>query len=258
MSLSARKGDTLLLTASSPATLVASVNGSQRPSLALAAGDTVELPIDDWGAWTLAVARPGQPAVTHSVSVPHGEFPAEDPAILPGRPRTWLCPDVSDSAFLASSAPQLSLWRAEGGLGLSTSSLFVPQWIVARLAEDGPILDVARVRPFALRALPDGGLRSGGYAEGCEIWVDELLTLGVPGDVTLRNTIVAGGIVLDDYSAVREIPGSSLPPAARLPLRFLRPNGASGSVCHSIQAYQSGQAIGWAHHAAATLPEDMK
>ena len=256
-SLVARLGDTILLSSPDAATVYVTANGLGRGALSLAAGVPVQLLFDDSGLWRLVVSRPGASAVVHEVRILGGGFPDEDPALLLGCKRSWTYPDLPAAAVLSTDG---SLWlsRTSGAnLQLRTDTLRVPHRLVARVAEGGAILDVARFRVFWLRAVPDGYLHPVEKGEGCEVWIDDLETFGVPDDVEIRVAVVIAGSTFEDFTLSRTRPGSGFSPASRWPLRFLHPDGSSASVCHTIQAFQGGVLLGDAHGDSTTTPQEM-
>ena len=207
--------------------------------------------------WRLSVTRPGAPTVVHEVRILGGGFPDEDPALLLGRSRSWPCQQLPAAAVLSTDAA-LSLSRSGANLNLRTDTLRVPHRIVARVADGGPILDVARPRVFWLRAVPDGFLHRVEKLDGCEVWIDDLETFGVPDDVSVRASVVLAGPTFDDFTLSQTRSGADFFPASRWPLRFLHPDGSSAPVCHSIQAFQAGRPIGDAHSNPLTMPQEMK
>ena len=256
-SLVARLGDTILLTSPDAASVYVTANGLGRRTFSIAAGGTAQLLFDDSGLWRLSVARPGEPTVVHTVRILGGGFPAEDPALLLGRARWWSCPQLPAAAVLTTD-DALLLSRSGANLNLRTDTLRVPHRIVARVAEGGAILDVARPRAFWLRAIPDGFLHRVEKLEDCEVWINDVETFGVPDDVEIRAVVVISGPTFDDFTLSRTRSGATLPPASRWPLRFLRPDGFSASTCHSIQAFQGGVNLGDAHGNSPTTPQEMK
>ena len=256
-SLVARLGDTILLSSPDAASVYVTANGLGRVTRSLSAGGTVQLPFDDSGLWRLSVTRPGAPTVVHEVRILGGGFPDEDPALHLGRARSWPCQQLPAAAVLSTDAA-LSLSRTGANLNLRTDTLRVPHRIVARVADGGPILDVARPRVFWLRAVPDGFLHRVEKLDGCEVWIDDLETFGVPDDVSVRASVVLAGPTFDDFTLSQTRSGTTLSPASRWPLRFLHPDGSSAPTCHSIQAFQAGRPIGDAHSNPLTMPQEMK
>ena len=256
-SLVARLGDTILLASPDAASVYVTANGLGRGTLSLAAGVPVQLLFDDSGLWRLVVSRPGASTVVHEVRILGGGFPDEDPALLLGRSRWWSCPQLPAAATLSADG-DLLLSRSGANLNLRTDTLRVPHRIVARVAEGGAILDVARPRAFWLRAIPDGFLHRVEKLEDCEVWINDVETFEVPDDVEIRATIVISGPTFDDFTLSRTRSGAALSPASRWPLRFLRPDGFSASTCHSIQAFQGGATLGDAHGNSPTTPQEMK
>jgi hypothetical protein len=256
-SLVARLGDTILLASPDAASVYVTANGLGRGTLSLAAGVPVQILFDDSGLWRLVVSRPGASTVVHEVRILGGGFPDDDPAVLLGRSRSWPCQQLPSAAVL-STDDALSLTRSGANLNLRTDTLRVPHRIVARVAEGGAILDVARPCVFWLRAIPDGFLHRVEKLDGCEVWIDDLETFGVPDDVEIRASIVLAGPTFDDFTLSQTRSGAAFPPASRWPLRFLHPDGSSAPTCHSIQAFQDGRLIGDAHSNSATTPQEMK
>ena len=256
-SLVARLGDTILLASPEAASVYVTANGLGRGTRSIPAGGTVQLPFDDSGLWRLSVTRSGAPTVVHEVRILGGGFPDEDPALLLGRSRSWPCQQLPAAAVLSTDGA-LSLTRSGANLNLRTDTLRVPHRIVARVAEGGAILDVARPRVFWLRAIPDGFLHRVEKLDGCEVWIDDLETFGVPADVTVRASIVLAGPTFDDFTLSQTRSGAAFPPASRWPLRFLHPDGSSAPTCHSIQAFQNGRLIGDAHSNLSTTPQEVK
>lgn len=255
---SARTGDTMLLTAAGATDVSVSRDGVPVESFALSQGETVELPLSDSGLWTLsAFAQGAQSAIVHTVNVLGGSFPSGDPALILGKARSWTCPDLPDGAVVSADSKTV-LSRSGTNLTLNASSMFSPHVVVARVSPGGPILDVARIRPFWLRATVDTFVHRECRGADYEVWTDDVLTSEVPSSVSVVSTVVLGGVTLDNYSVSQTVCGSDIPSASHMPVRVLRPDTQHTSICHTVVAFQDGVKLGDAYRNNGTMPGDMK
>lgn len=255
---SARRGDVMLLTASSASAVSVARDGTPVDSFSLSQGGTAELAFPDSGVWTISAVAPGMPAaVVHTVNVLGGGFPSVGPALILGKQRSWTCPDLPDGAVVSADSGT-SLSRSGTNLVLNASSMFSPHVVVARVSPGGPVLDVARVRPFWLRATVDTFVHRECRGTDYEVWTDDVLTSEVPPSVSVVSTVVLGGVTLDNYSVSQTVPGADIPSAFHMPVRILRPDTQHTSICHTIVAFQDGVKLGDAYRNNGTMPGDMK
>ena len=257
-SLVARLGDTILLASPDTASVYVTANGLGRGTLSLAAGVPVQLLFDDSGLWRLVVSRPGASTVVHEVRILGGGFPDEDPAIILDSLRSWPCQNLP-SAAVVSSDDSVIVYRRGANLLLHTATMRIPHRIVARIAADGPVLDVATLRPFWLRATPERRLRRVGAPEpDYEVWIDDVLACGVPDSIRLHASIVLSGTTFGDHSIEMDRNGTDFGPADHWPLVFYHSNETGTPACHTVQAYQGPDFLGSFFVNPESIPQEAK
>ena len=257
-SLVARLGDTILLASPDTASVYVTANGLGRGTLSLAAGVPVQLLFDDSGLWRLVVSRPGASTVVHEVRILGGGFPDEDPAIILDSLRSWPCQNLPSTAVV-SSDDSVIVYRRGANLLLHTATMRIPHRIVARIATDGPVLDVATLRPFWLRATPERRLRRVGAPEpDYEVWIDDVLACGVPDSIRLHASIVLSGTTFGDHSIEMDRNGTDFGPADHWPLVFYHSNETGTPACHTVQAYQGPDFLGSFFVNPESIPQEAK
>lgn len=183
---------------------------------------------------------------TTMVEVIHAAFPG-NPACVIGRVREWACPQlpidnvdlVRDIQTYVEQAP-----AAEGG-SLLTLGILTDQarYIVARLGEEGLILDSAEIIGFNA----DNGSYwtiVGTYPDGSRI-VEVQLSLGnVPPDLVVELEIFAGGVLFENGTKNLTLTEADFDERGVAVYRFIQAPESMTSVCHTTRFYESDAYIG--------------
>jgi len=172
------------------------------------------------------------------------------PACWVGMERTWDLPHLAPEAVLEADSrlfvePVATLTNNGERYGLLADAN-EPRSIIARLGQNGPILDATRARGFYLWS------GSQAYTKVIQVYPDgselvEMLVICSPvlPDVTFEIDTIVGGITFDDGTTTKILTPSSFDALGRCPVRFIRPASARTSVCHSIKAFQGSDLAGY-------------
>jgi hypothetical protein len=180
------------------------------------------------------------------ISVRGGGF-APDLTAAVGATRTWDCPAIpTEATIVYDDDLTLSSKPLEGGgLRFSLKTAVSDQrYIAARLGEDGPILDVAKVT--GIKADISGAWRlqsytmNDGFTEMCSL----RLNIGpvIPDDITVRISIWPAGVTFDDGTRVRILTASDFNEMGEYTYSFLVPFFTPR--CHFVTIYSNGVDIG--------------
>ena len=253
----ARIFDKLLLTASQSTEIYVKKNGIGQGTISLASGTQYVFNLNDTGTWILSADPENGITQTHIFQVIRGVFPANEVALMPGVSRSWPCPQISNTALISSDAA-VSVTKKGSNIVLITKDILTPHYLVSRVSENGPILDSAKIRPFWLRAIPNGVMYHTEDMEGVKVIEDDVYTFNVPEYLTLKSTVVLAGPTFDDYTVIKNEQASIVDFADHWKLRFFQPETSKASVCHSVQVLQDGVLIGDALNNVSTMPEEVK
>jgi hypothetical protein len=171
---------------------------------------------------------------------------AGDPVCVVGQERTWDCPNVpTNVAIEHDAALQVGIQGLAGG-GLRFSLLHVmeePLYMVARVCENGAILDSAEVTALT----GDNGSYwrvVETYPDGSRV-VEVQLRLGeVSDDISVVLNISAGGVVFEDGTLLRTLTASDFNEVGVATYRLVQSAASMSSVCHGTSIYQGTQYIG--------------
>lgn len=181
-----------------------------------------------------------------TVEVTASRFPQEVIALWLGKTRTLACPGLSPTAVLDyDAAMTLSAEpREAGGLTLSLDArLDRSHGMVSRLGEEGPVLDVAQVRPVwgdnggYYRVLQH-------YADGSQL-TEVVLQLGaVPPGTRVKLEIFVAGVTFEDGTRVKWLTAEDFDEYGVCRLTFIRGANVKTSVCHRTYIYQDDANLG--------------
>ena len=204
---------------------------------------------------------------TIHVQVVGGTFPEESPACLVGRTREWtfegmdtnIVFEVDDTVELVEATP--SSLDPESGEGTAYTNA-APRTVslrandtngehvmLARLYENGPILDSTRLDTFWVQNATDGYFWTVERYEDSELWEVESIVKNLPDTVDLEIKVFIAGVTLDDYTLERWITNADYDEIGEYRFRLFHPNSVQTSACHSFKVYQNGQFIGEAFSA---------
>jgi len=262
-----RKGDALRLTCIDPARADGDLEQALDGQFTLhVLGDDLESPDTRPIAVTFANAGSfevggeytldGSPmSASITVEVVDGAFPSNPPACMPGRTRTWPCPGLPTNVVVeADDTVELvqGVQIAEGcpELTLTASETLGEHWLVARLFEDGPILDHIRLDTFWAGAVLDGYAHLVVYYDDMSVWEFTLTSKQLPPGVTIEIEAIAAGVVFaEDFAATRAITVADFNEQGEYIYQLAIPEGVDTSACHTVKMYQNGALIGIAYSA---------
>lgn len=222
----------------------------------------VALPVvhqfNEAGSYTLSGSYDSSPAETASVTVlvVGGGFPTVSPACMVGRGRSWECPDLPTKAVL-ESAPEVAVDRNLWSLNIRATKTLGEHHIVARLYDDGPILDSVELDTFWITAGLDGYAQIIEVFDDMEVWQQKLTAKQLPATVEIELKVLGGGILFaDDYATERIVQSDAFTDQEEYAYRLIHPNSVDHSTCHTVRLYQDGTLLGPAYSSGVFLPTE--
>ncbi len=200
----------------------------------------------------------GASAVSGSINVQvfAGGFPEPPPICLVDIERTWSCTNLPSAAVvqvdeavqIVETVPTNQMADATALItrqfNLYTEELHGMHTMVARLAENGPILASTPIKVFDLTNNPDGVALVVDRFGDNELWEVGLFADNLPDGVEIHVDIFAGGVTFDDYSLSKIFTKADLDENGQVRFRMFHPNDRAGSICYNVKIYVDGQLIG--------------
>lgn len=180
------------------------------------------------------------------VDVIQAAFPG-DPACVLGKLRKWDCPLLSPADVALENDLDTWLEQApdeQGGSLLTIGTLTLdPRYLLARLGDDGPILDSARI----IGVNADNGSYwniTGIMPDGSRI-VEVQLALGnVPPDLNVQLTIFVGGVLFENGTRYLTLTAEDFDEQGVATYRFIQAPESMTSVCHTTDIFDGETRIG--------------
>ena len=191
-------------------------------------------------------------AVTNTlwVHVLGGGFPTNAPICWWGKTRGWDCPDLPLEAVVESNAVvSTETGISSNGLcrrvGITITDGNGPHYLVSRVAENGPVLDVCTIIPTWLRATVDGHFfLLDTLPDGTQLTQDTLHTGDFPQNGRIRINIWTSGAVFEDGGLIKWIAADELDAVGQCQYRMLVDPGRVRTACHAITIYDGGEKVG--------------
>lgn len=180
-----------------------------------------------------------------AVNVVGSSFAMDEVVCVAGTERTWDCPEIDDEAEIEYSKYLDVTTEAleNGGLTFTLMNNYMtPLYMIARLGQDGPVLDSVKVSSL----YGDKGsywkvVES--YVDGSRL-VEVKLQLGyVPSDIEVRLHIFVGGVTFDDGTLNKVLTSADFDEMGVATYRFIQDATSTSSVCHTTNIYQDNQLI---------------
>jgi len=259
--LAARLGDTLRVAVTNAATVTLTTNEIPVAVFTLDANASAEFPLDTPGLWrfeTVWLDVQGAPQTNLvQTQVYTAPLPAENPACMLGRTRSWSCPGVTPGVILESGPGVTLAWNGTTAT-LKAERIYTEHTLAARAGPGGPIITSRRIDPFWIQAAVDSFIKVVEIRPTSQVWENRMVSLAVPPSVQIELHIFVGGVTFDDLTLRRWLPGATIPTAGDYRFRLIHPNSVKTSTCHTIKAYQNGVLLGEAYYALIGLPEDLR
>jgi len=262
--LNARVGDTLRLGVSQQGSAVltaANSSGTVLQSVSVAQGVPMDVTLSLDGAWTFTtVWTPlnGSPVTrTLQVNVYGGALPSVYPACQLGRARSWAVPGITTGAKLEASAG-LTVALSGSTATLTASSTYMDHYVALRAGTGGPILDSRRANVFWVMSGVDSYARVIQKDANTQLWEHRMVTFGIPSDIKIEIRIFVGGVIFDDLSTCRILPGNSFGQASEYRFHMIRPNSVTSSTCHTIISFQQDINLGNSYFGGTTIPAELR
>ena len=184
-------------------------------------------------------------------------FPVTNAACMVGANRTWSCPGIPMTNAVLEADSTITLSGNNQSVGLYATKVNKDHYIVARLPDDGAILDGSKLDVFWVQGAVDGFIWVKDVYEGGEIWNQQMITKNLPATVDVWITISSSGVTFaDDGTTARWIDYSDFDALGEYWFDLDRPDTKTGSVCHTIRTYQDGVYVGEAYYNHILDPEE--
>jgi chitodextrinase len=159
-------------------------------------------------------------------------------------PRSWDNPNLAEeSVFEADS--QVLFYVGDLDPDGKEIDLMVNEqkisYIVARLGEDGPIMDVAKITPITANVSNDYFVTIEEYDDGSQLVEGTIVLSEVPEDLVIYLRIFISGITFDDGTIERWVTADDFDENGVYRYRFIRAAGAYAGNCHYIKFYQDDE-----------------
>jgi hypothetical protein len=181
-----------------------------------------------------------------SVAVVSASFPLAETVCVAGMARAITCPSLSTNNVVIDSDSALEVVVSPSGAGTSLQILNrydTPLYILARLGEDGPILDSTKVSTV----YGDNGSYwqvVENYPDGSRL-VRVKLQLGcVPTDIQVKLHIFLGGATFDDGTLNKTLTAADFDGMGVATYYMVQSAGITSSTCHTTIIYQGQTIIG--------------
>lgn len=256
-----RKGDSLLLTAhpaeaSGGSAVVTISRAGFDPvvhELPDPAGEPVAHTFDRSGIYTLSASHDTGTVVENSaeftVEVIEAAF-AYDPVVgLNNTPVVWDNPLIPDDVLIEIDQGLLLVKQADlpaGGTRFALSSSNVADsYIIARLGEDGPIFGHATVGSLRAAAVSDTAMDLlQTYPDGSKLYGVPVIVNRLTDDTRIEVAITTAGVTFEDGTTFKILTKADFDEYGRIYLKFIYPDGVSGSICHRIRIFEGDVDLG--------------
>ena len=227
------------------------LDGIYVTNLVSEAGESIPFVFENEGTYDLVSIWDDQVYTlcsTVSVDVIDATF-GSDITCLVGTRRDWSCPAIPATLATIDHDPELSLSREatpEGGTEFSLLSYALGKHhAVARISDNGPILDVSQVNVVQFDTTSFGTLDTieiytdGSRLVEVSIWLSE-----VPSNLRIEIDVFMGGVYFDDGTLYRVLTAEDFDEYGQYRFRLIQGANVSSSVCHRIRIYQGDTLIG--------------
>ena len=169
-----------------------------------------------------------------------------DPYAVSGVTRSWSCPNISTNLFIESDTG-LSLSGIPMEEGGSEFSLLLSgdteKTVLARLAEDGPVVDRATVYPFSYES--QGYFRVvSTFADGSSLVMFTISLSDVPEDLVIEMSVLTAGCTFEDGTLSMTLIADDFDESGTATYYMIRSAGVE-PTCHQILLMQSDDLIDW-------------
>jgi hypothetical protein len=222
-------------------------------------GNPYEHTFDEDGLYTVTGSFSNQTVTTNEtmqVTVSDGPYPGYRPACLLGSTRTWSCPNMPLENVTIHSDSTVTLSGDNQSININASKINKPHCIVARLGDNGPVLDSARLAPFWIQAAVDGYMWVVERYDDSALWENRMVTKNVPDDVDIHIHVFTSGVTLDDMTINRWITADDIDEIGEYNFKMIRPDSVTASTCHTIKSYQDGVYLGQAYYSGVLMPDE--
>ena len=185
-----------------------------------------------------------------TVHVVGGGFSSHDVVCLLGRTRIWSNPLLPAEAVLTadgilsmSEAPYDPgvTWRQQS-LTMSTDA--ATAYVIARISQNGPILDNASVRGISwYSSALDSFVILNTYDDGSRLVEGRISMSYIPADFALDINIFVGGVTFEDGTVNKRITAADFDSSGEVRFRFIMAYGVQTSTCHTVTFSQGGTGL---------------
>jgi hypothetical protein len=168
-----------------------------------------------------------------------------DPIVWPNSSRTWDNPAMPPDAKLEWDSRIYPAQTQPYGTGIRSTvgiKAVANYQVVARLFEDGPVLDEATVQGWVTYGSDQIAMNViTTYEDGTQLYEITIQNMGLPPDGQMVIWIMAGGIVYADGTTSVTLTADDFDDTGACRLRMLVSPDSWTSFCHKMRVYQNGQ-----------------
>ena len=183
-----------------------------------------------------------------TVEVVGYEFPQRDMACWLGWGRDWSIPEYGELVKIEGDDRLLAFTLTSSGTSqniLAYPDDDKPRYVLARLGEKGPVLDVQQISAVGIYSSGRTYVRLLDQLEdGTKRYVMGVVKSPNRDDVELRLNIFVSGVLFDDGTVSKTLAADDFNELGVAEVLFIYSPEAKTSVCHNLSAYQNGAYMG--------------
>jgi hypothetical protein len=121
-----------------------------------------------------------------------------------------------------------------------------PEYVLARLGTNGPVLASTAVRGFRWNIAPETYLRQIAVnSDGSQLVETAFVASPLYPSLSVEVQIISSGVTFDDGTVTRTVSAADFDATGTCRLQFVRASTAKGSTCHTTHLYDNATMIGW-------------
>jgi PA14 domain-containing protein/thrombospondin type 3 repeat protein len=167
---------------------------------------------------------------------------ATAPVAILNKSRSWLNPNITTETFVKADS-YINMYESDiqpTGRDLDLNATQDKTgYVVARLGEDGPVMDSEKIEVMKIEFLPTYKVEViESFADG-SVMIENHITLShVPEDLMIHIRIFVGGHTFEDGTIEMWVTAADFDEFGVFKYRIIRSAGATSGVCHRVNIYQ--------------------
>ena len=176
-----------------------------------------------------------------AITVVSGEF-SGSPYVMLGFESNWLNPNLPASVYLDYD-PEITLFRTAADPGsriVFYGKEIGEKHILARLQEDGPILDSTTLDVIDCRTHHEEGYYKllETFSDGSKLVEGKIIMSDIPADLRIILSISTAGTTFLDGSVIKELTAADFDENGVCRFQLLKAPDSPSSTCHNMDFYQ--------------------